>query len=308
MKGKSLLAVHDLSREEVFRVFDLARQLKTGLRAGWRPPLLRGKVLAMIFLKPSTRTRVSFETAMLHLGGHALYLDANGLQWSRGETPADTARTLSCYVDGIMARTSAHQDVVDLARFASVPVINGLTDYNHPCQAFADFLTILERRGTFEGLTFAWVGDGNNVCHSLLSMAAQVGAEIRVATPPGFEPRPAAVERAAAIAKTTGGKIVLTSDPRQAVHGAHAVYTDVWASMGQEQEKAARAEKFKGYQVDENLMKLAHPEAMFLHCLPAHRGEEVSPAVIDGPQSAVWPQAENRLHVQKAILALLMAD
>ncbi len=263
---------------------------------------LDGRVLGMVFQKPSTRTRVSFEVAMLQLGGHALYWNAQDLQLGRGETVADTARVLSRYVDGLVARVFAHEDVVTLARYASVPVINGLSDYLHPCQALADLLTLWEKKGRLEGLRLAYVGDGNNVCHSLMLAGTRLGLHLRVATPPGFEPRPEVVERARSHARSSGGSLTLTHDPGEAVAGADAVYTDVWASMGQEHERAHRVQVFRPYQVNAALMGRARPDAVFMHCLPAHRGEEVTDEVLDGPASVVWDQAENRLSTQKALL------
>jgi ornithine carbamoyltransferase len=262
---------------------------------------LAGKSLGMIFMKASTRTRVSFEVGAWQLGGHALFLSPRDVQLGRGEPIADTARVLSRYVDGIMIRTFAHGEVEELAQYASVPVINGLTDLLHPCQILADLLTVRQHLGTFEGKVVAWVGDGNNMANSWLNAAYRLGFELRLACPEGYDPDPVILARA----KTTAS-VTLTRDPGEAVRGAHVINTDVWASMGQEEEQKVRQKAFAGYTVDAKLMGLGAREAIFLHCLPAHRGEEVSADVIDGPQSRVWDEAENRLHIQKAIMAVLM--
>ncbi len=305
MAKRDLISIHDLSREEVETLFELATEMKAdpGLFAN----ALVGKSLAMIFQKSSTRTRVSFEVGMTQLGGHALFLSSNDIQIGRGETISDTAHVLARFVDCIMARTFAHQDVVDLARFASVPVINGLSDDLHPCQALADFLTLREAFGSdLSGRKIAYVGDGNNVAHSLLFGAAKAGMNISIASPRGFEVATNYLELASEDAAAAGVQIELTESPVEAVSGASAVYTDVWASMGQEEEAASRLEAFRGFQVDGALMAEARPEAIFLHCLPAHRGEEVSAEVADGPQSRIFDQAENRMHAQKALLVWLI--
>ena len=299
MAKRDLLAVTDLARDEVVRLFDLARRMKTG---AYRETPLAGKTLAMIFAKSSTRTRVSFEVGTYQLGGHALFLSARDIQLGRGEPIPDTARVLSRYVNGIMIRTFDHAEVVELARSATVPVINGLTDLSHPCQVLADLFTVREALGGWEGKRVAWVGDGNNMANSWLEAAQVLGFELRLACPEGYEPDRGIFERAQA----AGACVLVTDLPEEAVEGAHVVNTDVWASMGQEAEAEARRNAFRGYTVDAALMKLAAPEAIFLHCLPAHRGEEVSAAVIEGPQSRVWDEAENRLHVQKALLATLL--
>jgi ornithine carbamoyltransferase len=263
----------------------------------------------MIFQKHSTRTRVSFEVGMYELGGQALYLGTDAIQLQRGETIADTARVLSRYVHGILARVYAHQDVLDLAKFGTVPVINGLTDLLHPCQALADYFTLRERRGSLEGLKIAYVGDGNNVCHELIFGAVKLGLQISVASPEGYQPNQLIVKSATRDAQKLGAPVPdVGGDPMAAVEGADLVYTDVWTSMGQEAEAEARREAFQGYMVTPEMMAMASPEAVFMHCLPAHRGEEVAAEVIDGPQSVVFDQAENRLHVQKAVLMLLMSD
>ena len=306
LKRKDLLALYDLTREEIMEILKVAGEFKVKQKRGVSHPVLVGKTLAMIFTKSSTRTRVSFEVAMFQLGGYPLFLSGQELQLGRGETIADTAKVLSRYVDGIMIRTFAHSDVEELARHADVPVINGLTDLNHPCQVLADFQTIIEHKGRLEGLKLAYVGDGNNVCHSLLNGCAKVGMNISVATPRGYEPNPQIVRVALADVGATGAKIEIIEDPVQAVKNADIIYTDVWASMGQEAEHQERLKIFKPYQINAKLVKSARPDYLFLHCLPAHRGEEVSAEVIDGPNSVVFDEAENRLHAQKAVLALTM--
>jgi len=308
MKGRDLLSVNDLTVDEVYRIFDLAKQLKARQKKGEQHHLLEGKTLGMIFQKASTRTRVSFEVGMYQLGGIALFLSANDLQIGRGEPVKDTARVLSRYLDGIMIRTFSHAEVEELARYADVPVINGLTDYLHPCQALTDIFTVVERQGMVKGRKLAYVGDGNNMVNALLHTCAKVGMDIAVATPPGYGPHPQVVLEAQAAAAAAGSKVALVTDPKDAAVGADVLYTDVWASMGQEAERAVRQRAFAGYQINEGLLKLAKPDAIVLHCLPAHRGEEITDAVIEGPQSAVFDEAENRLHVQKAIMALLMGE
>jgi ornithine carbamoyltransferase len=298
MPTRHFLAIPDFSRAELLALFDLARRMKQGPYAE-RP--LAGRTLAMIFAKSSTRTRVSFEVGAYQLGGHALFLSSRDIQLGRGEPIRDTARVLSRYVDGIMIRTFDQAEVEELARFASVPVINGLTDLQHPCQILADLLTVREALGGWDGKVVAWVGDGNNMAHSWLDAAGVLGFELRLACPAGYRPDPAILGR-----NRDRTRILLTEDPREAVAGAHVINTDVWASMGQEAEQAEREKAFKGYIVDGALMRGAAPDAIFLHCLPAHRGEEVSDEVIEGPQSRVWDEAENRLHVQKALMATLM--
>lgn len=301
---RHFISLHDLTAAELAGLLQLGLDVKAH-RARYAGALA-GQTLAMIFQKSSTRTRVSFEVAMLQLGGHGLFLSGRDIQLGRGETISDTAQVLSRYVDGIMARTFAHQDVLDLARFGSVPVINGLTDDLHPCQVVADLLTIREAFGDLEGRKIAYVGDGNNVAHSLMFGAAKAGMNIAIASPAGYRVQEKYLELARADAEAAGTRIELTEDPREAVRGASAVYTDVWASMGQEEEAAKRLRAFAGYQVDAAMMALAHPDAIFLHCLPCHRGEEVAAEVVDGPQSRVFDEAENRLHAQKAILLWLM--
>ncbi len=298
MPKRDFLKVADLTREEVQSLFKLAAAMKAG---SYRARPLDGKTLAMIFAKSSTRTRVSFEVGAYQLGGHALFLSSQDLQLGRGETIEDTARVMSRYVDGIMIRTFSHSDVEQLAASATIPVINGLTDLLHPCQLLADVFTVVEEFGGWEGKVVAWVGDGNNMANSWLNAAALLGFELRLACPEGYEPDHEIFEHARGATK-----VGIYEDPDDAVKGAHVVNTDVWASMGQEAEIEARRMAFSGYTVDDSLMKLAAPDAIFLHCLPAHRGEEVTDDVIDGPQSRVFSQAENRLHVQKALLATLM--
>ncbi len=298
MPKRDFLAIPDFTAAEVLALLDLAARMKAGKH---RERPLSGKTLAMIFAKSSTRTRVSFEVGALQLGGHALFLSSRDIQLGRGEPIRDTARVLSRMVDGIMIRTYAHADVEELARYATVPVINGLTDLLHPCQVLADPMTALEAFGDLRGKRVAWIGDGNNMCNSWLNAAGTLGFELRIACPEGYEPDRGIFERNSAL--TT---VLMTEDPDEAAAGAHMVTTDVWASMGQEGEAEQRAQAFQGYLVDEALMRRADPKAVFLHCLPAHRGEEVTEAVLEGPQSRVWDEAENRLHVQKALMATLM--
>ena len=298
MPKRDFLAITDFSRSEIQALFDLAAKMKNG---GYRETPLAGKTLAMVFAKSSTRTRVSFEVGTTQLGGQALFLSSKDIQLGRGEPIPDTARVLSRYVNGIMIRTFDHKEVEELARWATIPVINGLTDLSHPCQVLADLFTVREALGGWENKRIAWVGDGNNMANSWLEAAEVLGFELRLACPEGFEPSRAKFERA-----KTKANVVMTEVPEEAVEGAHVVNTDVWASMGQESEAEARRNAFKGYTVDPELMKVADPKAIFLHCLPAHRGEEVTDAVIEGPQSRVFDEAENRLHVQKALLATLL--
>ncbi len=298
---RDFLAIPDFEREELLAILERARRMKAGEEGGTP---LAGKSLAMIFRKSSTRTRVSFEVGMTQLGGHALFLSDRDSQMGRGESLYDTARVLSGYVDGIMIRTFAHAEVEELARHASVPVINGLTDLLHPCQIMADLQTVQEEFGPgLEGRTVAWIGDGNNMANSWINAAWRLGFRLRLACPEGYDPDPAILGRARGEAD-----VLLTREPAEAATGAHVVTTDVWASMGQEGEAEARARAFRAFHVDVGLMEGAAPDAIFLHCLPAHRGEEVAADVIDGPRSRVFPEAENRLHAQKAILIELMAD
>ena len=303
LKGRDFTRVADWSGAELVSVLDLADDLKERQQRREEHTLLPGRTLGMIFQKPSTRTRVSFEVGIAQLGGTGLYLAASDLQLGRGETLKDTATVLSRYLDGLMIRTFAQEDVDELARHASIPVINGLTDSAHPCQALADVMTIRERLGRLDGVRVAYLGDGNNVCASLMVAASKLGLEFVAATPEGYEPDPRAVE----IAREAGGSVELLRDPREAAQGADVLYTDVWTSMGQEEERERRLADLTGYAIDEGLVRLAGAEAIVLHCLPAHYGEEITEEVLYGPHSAVWDQAENRLHAQKALMALVIA-
>ena len=297
MPKRDFLSIPDFDADELTEVIRLAARMKRG-KYDKRP--LEGRTLGMIFAKSSTRTRVSFEVGATQLGGHALFLSSRDIQLGRGEPIKDTARVLSRYLDMIMIRTFDHADVEELARYASVPVINGLTDFSHPCQILADLLTVKESLGGWKGRTVAWIGDGNNMAHSWIEAAAVLGFALRLACPAGYEPDRALLEKYRAT-----GDITLTHDPAEAARGADVINTDVWASMGQEAEQAEREKAFRGYIVDDGLMSLAAKDAIFLHCLPAHRGEEVAESVIEGPRSRVWDEAENRLHVQKALMAML---
>ena len=295
---RDFLAIPDYSREELLALFDLADRMRTG---AYTDKPLAGKSLAMIFMKSSTRTRVSFEVGAWQLGGHALFLSPRDVQLGRGEPVADTARVLSRYVDGIMIRTFAHAEVEELAKYATVPVINGLTDLLHPCQILADVMTIRQHLGSIDGRKVAWIGDGNNMANSWINAAYRLGFDLTLACPEGYDPDADILKRA-----QLNANVRVVRDPKVAADGADVINTDVWASMGQEDEQAIREKAFKGYIVDNALMKRAKSEAIFLHCLPAHRGEEVAAEVIDGPQSVVWDEAENRLHIQKAIMAVLI--
>jgi ornithine carbamoyltransferase len=298
---RDFLNIADFTPAETFALLALAERMRTGAYTD-RP--LAGKALAMLFMKSSTRTRMSFEVGAIQLGGTAHFLSPRDVQIGRGEPIGDTARVLSRYVHGIMIRTYAHQDVIELAQYADIPVINGLTDLSHPCQVLADVLTMQQHLGDVRGKTVAWIGDGNNMANSWIEAAAHLGFALRLACPEGYDPDAQFLADAAA----RGADVQLLRDPREAVAGAHVVTTDVWASMGQEEEQAKRALAFALYQVDGELMARASANAIFLHCLPAHRGEEVTAEVIDGPQSVVWDEAENRLHIQKAIMAALMGN
>ncbi len=308
LKGKDLLWLVDYSVEEIWAILETAKMFKQRFYSGERIiPVLNGKVLAMIFQKPSTRTRVSFEVAMYQLGGYAMYLGWNELQLGRGETIADTARVLSRYVDGIMARVYSQNDIVELAKYADVPVINGLSDLVHPVQALSDMFTIWEKKGRLSGLKIAFVGDGSdNVLHSLLLASAKLGVNISIGSPKELRPNKEILKYAEEAAESSGSIIEFYEDPYEAVRGADVVYTDVWVSMGQEKERERKVKLLEPYRVTVDLMRHAKKDALFMHCLPAHRGEEVVDEVIDGPWSVVWDQAENRLHTQKAILALLL--
>jgi ornithine carbamoyltransferase len=302
LKGRSFTRVADWSREELLEVLDLADELKRLEHAREEHHLLPGRTLGMIFQKPSTRTRVSFEVGIYELGGTGLYLSAGDLQLGRGETIKDTAQVLSRYLDAIMIRTFKQSDVEELAEHASIPVINGLTDSSHPCQALADVMTIRERFGSFDGLRVVYLGDGNNVCTSLMVACAKLGLDFVAATPPGYRPE----EEAVRIAREAGGNVELSDDPQAAVEGADVLYTDVWTSMGQEDERERRLKDLAGYGIDADLVARAKENAIVLHCLPAHYGEEITEDVLYGPHSAVWDQAENRLHAQKALMALVI--
>jgi ornithine carbamoyltransferase len=306
LKGRDFLRVNDWDAEDLVVVLDLADKLKARLKQGILDPHLEGRTLGMIFTKPSTRTRVSFETGIAQLGGTGLYLSANDLQLGRGETIKDTAIVLSRYLDAIMIRTFAQADVDELAEHAEIPVINGLTDEFHPCQALADVMTIRERLGTLEGVRVAYLGDGNNVCHSLMVACAKLGASFIAATPEGYEPDPEVVAWAREAASASGASVDLVHDPTVAARGADVLYTDVWASMGQDAEREKRLRDLAGFQVDARILGLASERAIVMHCLPAHYGEEVTEEVLHGPRSAAWDQAENRLHAQKALMALVI--
>ena len=303
MNKKDFLRVSDYTKDEIGEIFDLTGKIKSRQKAGSPARPLEGRTLGMIFQKSSTRTRVSFEVGMYQLGGYPLFLSANDLQLKRGETIADTARVLSRMVDAIMIRTYSHSEVEELARHASVPVINGLTDSHHPCQIMADIYTVMERKKSVKGLNVAWIGDGNNVLHSWMEGAPLTGMNLRMGVPPGYEPDKKMLEYGVDLAKKEGTSMLLTNDPVEAVKGADIVYTDVWVSMGQDSEKEKKLRDFKDFQINSALMKHAAKDYLFMHCLPAHRGEEVSEDIIDGPHSVIFDEAENRLHVQKAILA-----
>ncbi|MDS9471693.1 ornithine carbamoyltransferase [Sporosarcina pasteurii] len=306
LKGRDLLSLLDFTSEEVVFFIQKAVEMKKAKEAGKANLPLSGKTLGMIFEKNSTRTRISFEVGMIHLGGHAIYMNAKDLQLGRGESIHDTAKVLSEFVDGVMIRANSHEEVKELAKYSSIPIINGLTDIYHPCQALADLLTIFEVKGTFAGKKLAYVGDGNNVAHSLVVAAAHVGLDVVVATPKGYECDDAIIQEAKKIAEQNGSLFELTNDPVKAVTDADAIYTDVWTSMGQEEETAKRLKDFNDFQINDALIAHAKSDYMFLHCLPANREEEVATSVIDGPNSYVFHQAGNRLHAQKAVLATLL--
>ena len=306
MKGKSLASLDHLTREEIEQILKTSELLKLQLIRGQEHPVLKGKTLAMIFEKPSTRTRVSFEVGMWQLGGYALNLSATDLQLGRGETIGDTARTLSRYVNGIMARVFSHQTILDLIQHSKVPVINGLSDFSHPCQGLADLFTVYEKKGRLDGLKLAYLGDGNNVGHSLIDGCSKVGMNIVLACPKGYEPDSKVVAQGKKEARKNGSEVRVTDDPKEAVKGADIIYTDVWASMGKEMEHAERVKILKPYQVNSKLVKGAKENYIFMHCLPAHRGEEVTDEVADSKNSVIFDQAENRLHTQKALMALVM--
>lgn len=305
---KDLISLHDLTSEEVLDLLKLGLKLKKELKEGTPHPILKGKTLGMIFTKSSTRTRVSFEVGMTQLGGYPLFLSSNDIQLGRGESIHDTAKVLERYLDGIMIRTYAHSDVIELAEEASIPVINALTDLLHPCQVLADIMTAYEHKGKLEGLKFAYIGDGNNMAHSIMYGCAKAGLDCAIATPEQYQCNAEVVANAKDDFKKSGKSLVITTDPVEAIKNADIVYTDTWVSMGQEAEKAERQKIFTPYTVDKKLFSNAKDDAIFMHCLPAYRGYEVTEDVIDGPQSVIFDEAENRLHAQKAVMATLMAD
>lgn len=306
LNGRDFVSIDDLTAEEIRAVLQHSTDLKRRFRAGEAAPILAGKTLAMIFEKPSLRTRVTFEVGMRQLGGHAIYLSPQDIQLGTRESTPDVARNLSRWVNGVMARTFAHRTVQDLAEYATVPVINGLSDREHPCQILGDLLTIQDHERRLNGVRVAWVGDGNNVCHSLLLGGAKVGLHLAVATPPGFEPASEILSRARSLAAQSGGSISVGHDPHEAVRGVDIIYTDVWVSMGQEDTRAQRLKAFAGFRVDAALLRAAGSQAKVMHCLPAHRGEEITDEVLDGSQAIVLDQAENRLHAQKGLLAMIL--
>lgn len=306
LKGRDFLELNDYTSDEIRYLIDLAIEIKRKQKSGEVYQPLAGKTVGLIFEKSSTRTRISFEVGVYQLGGHALFLSKNDIQLGRGETIADTAGVMSRYLDGIMIRTFGHERVTELAEHASIPVINGLSDLAHPCQVLADFQTIYEYKGKLEGLKLAYIGDGNNMAHSLMLGGAKLGVNVSIGSPAGYEPDPAVLKEAQEIAKATGAVIEVIRDPLEAVRNADVIYSDVWASMGFEQEQAEREAAFKDYQVNEELCAHAKADYLFMHCLPAHRGEEVSEGIIDGKHSIIFDQAENRLHAQKALLAALI--
>lgn len=308
LKNKDLISIHDLNVGEVATILDVAKKLKRKQKAGEPHQYLKGKTLAMIFSKASTRTRTSFEVGFWQLGGHPIYLSDASSQIGRGEPVKDTARVLSRFVDGIMIRTFSHQAVIELAKYATIPVINGLTDLLHPCQALADIFTIQEKLEILKGRKLAFIGDGNNMAHSLMYACAKVGMNMVCASPKGYQPNPEIYKLAQEDAAATGCTISVVEDMFKAAKGADVLYTDVWTSMGEEAEREKRFAALHTYQVNQELLGMARPEAIVLHCLPAHRGEEITDEVIEGPHSVVFDEAENRLHVQKAIMALLMSD
>jgi len=306
---RHFLSLADLSREEIWQLLTLAKELKSEWSTGGNRPILGGRTLGMLFQKPSLRTRASFEMGMIHLGGQAMYLSPNEVQLGKRESVADVARVLSGYVDGIMARVFTHAHITDLAANSRVPVINGLSDYNHPCQGLTDLFTVLEKKGRLAGLRLAFVGDGNNVATSLLIGGTKMGMSVAVATPPGFEVSEAVENLATSFASESGGEIHLTYEPQEAVAGADVIYTDTWASMGQEAEAARRQKVFTPYQVNQKLVRASgRDDVIVMHCLPAHRGQEITDQVADGPHSVLFDQAENRMHAQKALLATLLRD
>lgn len=305
MKAKDLISIKDLSISDIEEIFTLAARLKNEGRISKDEPL-KGKTLGLVFQKPSLRTKVSFAAAMAQLGGTAIFLAPEEVKLGEREAIKDVARTLSRYLDGIVARTFKHEDIVELAEYSTIPVVNGLSDFSHPCQALSDLFTVKEKKGRLKGVKVAFIGDGNNVCNSLLMTSARLGADIAVATPKGYEPDREVVKIALDFAAVTGSKVTISSDPEKAVSGADVIYTDVWTSMGQEKEKAKRLKAFKGFQINGKLCSKADKDFIIMHCLPAHRGEEITDECVEGPHSIVFDQAENRMHVEKAILLLLL--
>jgi ornithine carbamoyltransferase len=303
MKGKDFISLNDFSSDDVLKILDTAKQIKANPKEYRK--VFEGKTLAMIFEKPSLRTRVTFETGMTQMGGHAIYLSPSDIQLGKRESIPDVARNLERWIDLVMARTFSHEAIIELAKYANIPIINALSDLLHPCQAMADYMTIREVYGSFDNRKITYVGDGNNVAHSLLEGACKVGMHIAIVTPKGFEPKKDVVEKAAREAKNHGTTVTVTDDPKIGLKDSDVVYTDVWASMGQEAETEKRKKIFKDYQVNKRLMSLAKKEAIFMHCLPAHRGDEVTDEVCDSDQSVIFQQAENRLHAQKAIMYLI---
>ncbi len=305
---KDFISLHDLTKEEIENLIKLAVELKTDLKKGIQHKILKDKTLGMIFSKSSTRTRVSFEVGMTQLGGYPLFLSANDIQLGRGETIYDTAKVLERYLDGIMIRTYSHDDVIELANHADIPVINALTDLLHPCQVLADLQTVYEKKGTLENLKFTYIGDGNNMAHSIMYGCGKMGIDCAIASPEGYMPNQDVIDNAKDDFKKSGADLVITQDPVEAIKDADIVYTDTWVSMGQEDEKAERIKIFMPYQVNKELFKNAKSDALFMHCLPAYRGYEVTEDIIDGPNSVIFDEAENRLHAQKAIMVELMKD
>ncbi len=308
LKGKDLLSLHEITTEDLYAILDLAADLKAKQKKGIEHHLLKGKTLGMIFEKSSTRTRVSFETGMYQLGGQALFLSKNDLQIGRGEPIRDTARVLSRYLDGIMIRTFRHSTLEELAKYASVPVINGLTDLLHPCQVLADLLTIRERIGRYKGKKLAYIGDGNNMAHSLLYGCAKVGMDVAIASPTGYKPAEEVVKNALADGAVSGSAVTITGDVHEAAAGADVLYTDVWTSMGEEAQREQRLKDLAGYQINASLLAEANEGCIVMHCLPAHRGEEITEDVLEAQADVIFDEAENRLHAQKAVLALTMMD
>lgn len=303
---KDFISLHDCTKEEIQNLLTSAIKLKKELKEGIAHPILKGKTLGMIFTKSSTRTRVSFEVGMVQLGGYPLFLSSNDIQLGRGETIYDTAKVLERYLDGIMIRTFSHQDVLDLAEYADIPIINALTDLLHPCQVLADLQTIYEKKGKLEGLKFAYIGDGNNMANSIMYGCGKMGLDCRIASPKGYTPDAEVIENAKDDFRKSGAELIITEDPKEAIKDADIVYTDTWVSMGMEKEKEERIKIFMPYQVNSELMSHADSDAIFMHCLPAYRGFEVTDEVIDGPHSVIFDEAENRLHAQKAIMVELM--